>query len=121
MQDNIHKDSNLTATYGKVLTENDRRFRVKKKINDIANSNEFPFFIQWMTKNHPSLDGKAVAKIKKIVISSKNQLDNSLFNSEIKSAISNLEIEWVNPVNANHDTGIIEIHFNADGSDIIIN
>ena len=39
LQDNIHKDSNLTATYGKVLTENDRRFRVKKKINDIANSN----------------------------------------------------------------------------------
>ena len=38
LQDNIHKDSNLTATYGKVLTENDRRFRVKKKINDIANS-----------------------------------------------------------------------------------
>jgi hypothetical protein len=55
------------------------------------------------------------------VISSKNQLDNSLFNSEIKSAISNLEIEWVNPVNTNQDTGITEIHFKTNGSDIIIN
>jgi hypothetical protein len=90
-------------------------------VKDIANSNEFPFFIQWLTKNHPSLDGKAVAKIKKIVISSKNQLDNSLFNSEIKSAISNLEIEWVNPVNTNQETGITEIHFKTNGSDIIIN
>ena len=38
LQDNIHKDINLTATYGKVLTENDRRFRIKKKINNIMNS-----------------------------------------------------------------------------------
>jgi len=38
LQDNIHKDTNLTNTYGKILKENDRRFRVKKKINDIANS-----------------------------------------------------------------------------------
>jgi len=39
LQENIHKDTNLTKTYGRVLTENDRRFRMKKKINHIANSN----------------------------------------------------------------------------------
>ena len=39
LQENIHKDTNLTATYGKILLENDRRFRMKKKINHIANSN----------------------------------------------------------------------------------
>lgn len=39
LQDNIHKDNNLTKTYGEVLKENDRRFRVKKKINEAANSN----------------------------------------------------------------------------------
>jgi hypothetical protein len=38
LQDNIHKDTNLTNTYGKILKENDRRFRVKKKINELANS-----------------------------------------------------------------------------------
>jgi hypothetical protein len=38
LQDNIHKDTNLTKTYGEVLKENDRRFRVKKKINEAANS-----------------------------------------------------------------------------------
>ena len=39
LQDNIHKDTNLTKTYGEVLKENDRRFRVKKQINNLANSN----------------------------------------------------------------------------------
>ena len=38
LQENIHNDSNLTDTYGKILVENDRRFRVKKKINNIINS-----------------------------------------------------------------------------------
>ena len=38
LQDNIHKDTNLTKTYGEVLKENDRRFRIKKKINEVANS-----------------------------------------------------------------------------------
>jgi len=32
LQENIHKDTNLTKTYGEVLKENDRRFRVKKQI-----------------------------------------------------------------------------------------
>ena len=38
LQDNIHNDTNLTRTYGEVLKENDRRFRVKKQINNLANS-----------------------------------------------------------------------------------
>jgi len=38
LQDNIHNDTNLIKTYGEVLKENDRRFRVKKQINNMANS-----------------------------------------------------------------------------------
>jgi hypothetical protein len=38
LQENIHSDTNLTKTYGEVLKENDRRFRVKKQINNLANS-----------------------------------------------------------------------------------
>ena len=38
LQENIHNDTNLTKTYGEVLKENDRRFRMKKKINNIMNS-----------------------------------------------------------------------------------
>ena len=39
LQENIHNDTNLTNTYANVLKENDRRFRVKKQINNLANSN----------------------------------------------------------------------------------
>ena len=39
LQENIHKDKDLTKTYGQVLKENDRRFRLKKKINHISSSN----------------------------------------------------------------------------------
>jgi hypothetical protein len=39
LQENIHNDTNLTNTYASVLKENDRRFRVKKQINNLANSN----------------------------------------------------------------------------------
>jgi len=38
LQENIHNNTNLTKTYGEVLKENDRRFRVKKQINNLANS-----------------------------------------------------------------------------------
>jgi hypothetical protein len=38
LQEHIHNDKNLTNTYGKILNENDRRYRVKKKINEVANS-----------------------------------------------------------------------------------
>ena len=38
LQEHIHKDINLTHTYGEVLKENDRRFRVKAKLNHIASS-----------------------------------------------------------------------------------
>jgi hypothetical protein len=38
LQDSIHKSTELTSTYGEILKENDRRFRVKKQINNLANS-----------------------------------------------------------------------------------
>lgn len=38
LQENIHNDTNLTHTYGQILKENDRRFRMKKKINNLMNS-----------------------------------------------------------------------------------
>ena len=37
-------------------------------VKDIFLMNELPFFVQWQTKNHPSEDGTAEAKIKKLYI-----------------------------------------------------
>ena len=46
-------------------------------VNEITDSRELPFFIQWLTTDHPSQGGKAVAKIVKIEI-----LGDSAHNEE---------------------------------------
>jgi hypothetical protein len=46
-------------------------------VNEITESRELPFFIQWLTGDHPSKDGKAVATIEKITIADEDQLEGS--------------------------------------------
>jgi hypothetical protein len=43
-------------------------------VDEITDSRELPFFIQWLTADHPSQDGKAVASIEKITIADKSEL-----------------------------------------------
>jgi hypothetical protein len=46
-------------------------------VKEITDSRELPFFIQWLTEDHPSKDGSTISKIEKIVISDKDQLSDS--------------------------------------------
>jgi hypothetical protein len=89
-------------------------------INQVIVANEFPFFIQWLTLNHPSLDGKAVAKIKGIDIASENRLANSLFKSEIEDATSEIDIKWKNPEEVQLASGILNVTFDINSKDITI-
>lgn len=44
-------------------------FKLKEiGVNEVGDSRELPFFILWLTANHPSQDGKAVAAIEKVTI-----------------------------------------------------
>jgi len=89
-------------------------------ISRVIESNELPFFIQWLTTNHPSLDGKAVAKIKAIEIASQNKLANSFFNSEIENAMSEIEIKWTNPKEVQLASGILQVTFDVNNEEIVI-
>ena len=89
-------------------------------INQVIESNEFPFFVQWLTANHPSLDGKAVAKIKGIDIVSKNRLANSFFKSEIEDATSEIDVKWKNPEDVQLASGILQVTFVINSKNIII-
>ena len=89
-------------------------------INQVIESNEFPFFIQWLTANHPSLDGKAVAKIKGLVLASENKLTNSFFKSEIEDATNEIDIKWKNPEEVQLASGILQVTFDINSKDIII-
>jgi hypothetical protein len=80
-------------------------------VKDIFLMNELPFFVQWQTKNHPSEDGTAEAKIKKMYISSENKLEKSFFKKEIYNSLTNTDIEWINPSQIDNFIGIDSVDF----------
>jgi len=79
-------------------------------VKEIVGSGELPFFIQWLTDNHPSKDGNSVAKITKIVIADDEKLADSWFQDEIQSGLKDVEIEWVKPEANDGDKGIMAVH-----------
>jgi hypothetical protein len=78
-------------------------------VKEITGAGELPFFIQWLTEQHPSKDGIGVAKISKIVIADDEQLSDSWFKEEIKSGLKYVEIEWVKPELNEGEKGIVSI------------
>jgi hypothetical protein len=89
-------------------------------VREIADSRGLPFFIQWLTTDHPSQDGVANSEITKIVISDSNALSDSWFKSEILAALGSLQIEWVNPDINDYQTGICEVHLTTPLGNVII-
>ncbi len=87
-------------------------------VKEIIGSGELPFFIQWLTDNHPSKDGNSVAKISKLVIADDEKLADSWFQDEIKSALTGVEIEWVKPESNEGDKGIVAIELTVNNSKI---
>ena len=75
-------------------------------VKEIADTREFPFFIEWLTEDHPSQDGIPNAEINKIVIADHNELADSWFKSEILSSMGGISIEWVHPSLNDGQSGI---------------
>ena len=78
-------------------------------MNEIADSRELPFFIQWLTADHPSQDGKAVAAIEKITISDSDQLSDSWFKTEIMDGLNGANIEFIDPSVNDGEYGIVAV------------
>jgi hypothetical protein len=89
-------------------------------VKEIEESRELPFFIQWLTEDHPSKDGTAVARIDQIVISDKGQLTDSWFKEEIVNALNNVEIVWDQNKSLQNESGIVKITFNKGKSEVVI-
>jgi hypothetical protein len=79
-------------------------------VTEIADSHELPFFIQWLTTDHPSQDGKAVASIEKITIADKGELSESWFKDEILAGLAGTSIEWTDPSSNEGENGIVAVH-----------
>ncbi len=89
-------------------------------VKEIAEVREFPFFIQWLTSDHPSQDGNALAEIKKIVIADENQLADSWFKNEILSSLGSVEIQWLLPSENDDQSGIVAVHLATPNGEVIL-
>ena len=70
---------------------------------------QLPFFIEWKTQNHPSVDGKATAEIVKIEISGSPISVNEWLGSNFQSALDDIVIDWVDPHKNDGETGIVAV------------
>ena len=89
-------------------------------VKEITDSRELPFFIEWLTEDHPSKDGNAVAKIEKIVIADKDQLDDSWFKEEIIYGLKGIKLEIVEPSHQEDQVGILKVELSLSGNHISI-
>jgi hypothetical protein len=78
-------------------------------VREIADTREFPFFIEWLSSDHPSSDGEPKAEIIKIVIADHEKLTDSWFKDEILNSLGGVSIEWIDPELNDNQTGIVSI------------
>ena len=64
-------------------------------MKEIIDTPELPFFIEWLTSDHPSNGVEPQVEIKKIVIADNQKLSNSWFKNEILESLESIQIEWV--------------------------
>jgi hypothetical protein len=89
-------------------------------VKEISEARELPFFIEWLTSDHPSKDGNAVSKIEKIVIADKDQLAESWFKEEILSALGDVKIEWTDPSSNDGLNGIMSVDLVSPSGSIVL-
>jgi hypothetical protein len=89
-------------------------------VKEIVDTREFPFFIQWLSADHPSQDGTPLAEIEKIVIADQDQLASSWFTEEILAALGDVNIEWVDPSNNDDQTGIVAVYLSTPTALVIL-
>ena len=78
-------------------------------VREIADTREFPFFIEWLSSDHPSSNGEPKVEIKKIVIADHDKLTDSWFKDEILNSLGGVSIEWVDPELNDNQTGIVSV------------
>jgi len=89
-------------------------------VSEIAETREFPFFIEWLSPDHPSTDGIPLASIEQIDISDTHQLANSWFKEEILDALGEIKIQWVDPKQNENQSGIVAVHLRTPGGIVVI-
>lgn len=82
-------------------------------ILDTLNDAQLPFFIQWLTNEHPSIDKFTLTSIEKIKISGSESIVRNWTDSDLREITNGIEIVWLNPENFNKETGIVSVTFST--------
>ena len=87
---------------------------------DTLKDAQLPFFIQWLTTDHPSTDGKSVAKISKMEIAgSASKLDEWL-DKELPIIFGDMEVVLTDPSLNNGETGLIGVTIQTPNGEIYL-
>jgi hypothetical protein len=89
-------------------------------VKEIVDTREFPFFIQWLSSEHPSQDGTPLAAIEKISIADDNQLRDSWFKGDILAALGDIDIEWIESSTNEDQTGIVSLSVKTSSGIVVI-
>ena len=75
---------------------------------------QLPFFVEWLSLDHPSTDGKAIAKIVKVEIAGDEKTIADYVGSPVQQALgSTVEVQWVDPSTNDGENGIVAVHVNT--------
>ena len=81
---------------------------------------QLPFFIQWLTDEHPSSDGKAVAEIVRIEISGDEKTIEGWLGSNPKGAFKDVEVVYKDPSDFDGETGIISVTIATPNGEVVL-
>jgi len=83
---------------------------------EVLDDSKMPFFIQWVSSNHPSKDGSSVAQLHKIVINGKPKDLFFELNLDTKKDVNGTQIVWEESKNEENSPGIdfVEIKLNGE-------
>lgn len=116
----IEKDLGRKATEGQRQKPNGSILQWKQLgVLDVLENSKYPFYVEWISKEHPSSDGIANSKLLEIIIESE---DESSINSliELKTQLfNNFDLKFIK--SDSNFSGIKEISFQVDERLVKIN
>jgi hypothetical protein len=117
----------IAAKFGREAIEGHRRrpdgIDLKWKqigVKEIEQTPIFPFFIQWLTQDHPSEDGVPSARILSITLSNREQLETSWFKEEILEALGEVKMLWELQTNKDDPQGIVSVEFQTTNGTVVV-
>ena len=81
---------------------------------------QLPFFIEWVSKNHPSTDGAPIAKISKIEMSGDEKKISDWINQPSSKVAKGIEIVWRKAQEKDDENGILSVEFKYQSNTVSI-